>query len=89
MGSDVPVEVAAVLEDLGAQTAAVHPLGFVSFHSRHAVGGTERAAAFCCRGCWLRALGGGLHICTHQDSTVKQKPGTHAARGHNETPSVA
>lgn len=48
MGSDVPVEVAAVLEDLAAKTAAVHPLGFVSFHNRHAVWSIERAAAFCC-----------------------------------------
>lgn len=90
MWSDVPVEVAAVLEDLVAEGAAVHPLvlsGFVSLHDSPAVWSAQQAAALCC--CWGHRLGtlhGGLHICTHQESNVKQKSAIYAAMSDNKAP---
>lgn len=61
----MPVQVAAVLEDLVAQRAAVHPLvlpDFVSLQDGEPLGTTEQGVFCCCQK--LGPLRWELQICT-------------------------
>lgn len=67
----MPVQVAAVLEDLVAQGAAVNPLvlsEFVPLDDRQPLWTTQQAV-LCCRE-QLGPLRQQLHICTHSESNT-------------------
>lgn len=72
----MPFEVAAVLEDLVAEGAAINPLvlsGFVSLDHSPAVRRPHWAAAFCSRSRdrQLGAVCGSLRICTQHGTKAR------------------
>lgn len=77
MRSDVSVQIAAVLEDLVAEGAAVNPLvlsGFVSLQDSPAVWSPLCCCCCCCLWAhWRRGLHCELDICTHQEPSVKER----------------